>query len=295
MSVIGMVDCRVSDVAITASGTISNSIMPIVALCFSIYMILMMVNYMRGGTSSPVWDVYLRAAAFAIIIGLGLQYGNYTAYVVPMVQGIGDDLANAVSGATDGASSLDILAMHYIKILDKGYERANSNIFPFNIGPLLLFGLKFVLIAAGLVPFLVLAAALLIMAKVGAALVVAVGPIFFACLLFPATRQYFSAWVNSAFSYALIPIFVAVIAMVSVQISVEVFNPGAGGLEKMSFKYIFMASLVNLLLLVLLKVVSSLASSLSAGGINAGSPVGGEGWLRRKWLAGRGQQERLEQ
>jgi type IV secretion system protein VirB6 len=275
MSVIGMMDCRVTEAAEMAAQKISGPISELAAACFGIYIILIMVNYMRGGSSSPVWDVVLRAAGFAIIICLGLNYDNYVHYVMPIIQQTGDELANYISGSAGDANALDELTIHYLKVIEEGHKKATSLIFPASLPPMMLFGFKFLLILIGLVPFLVLAAALLVIAKVGVALIAAVGPIFFAFAIFPATRQYFSAWLNSAFSYALIPIFVAMIAMISVQISMEVFQPGTGGMGNMSLVAVFKGTLVNLLLLLLLKTVSALASSLSAGGINAGSPTGG--------------------
>ncbi|MFM7294644.1 MAG: conjugal transfer protein TrbL, partial [Burkholderiales bacterium] len=47
---------------------------------------------------------------------------------------------------------------------------------------------------------------------------------------------------------------------------------GSGSLDDVSLKAVFLASMGNLTLLFLLKQVSSLASSLSAGGINASMP-----------------------
>jgi type IV secretion system protein VirB6 len=98
-SVIDMVDAAIGGISINAASAISSAITPIVSTCFGIYMILMMVNYMRGASSAPVWDVYLRAAGFAVIIGLGMNMGNYANYVVPMVQHMGNDLAQIVSGS----------------------------------------------------------------------------------------------------------------------------------------------------------------------------------------------------
>ena len=113
------------------------------------------------------------------------------------------------------------------------------------------------------------------MANVGSTIVAMVGPIYFCFLLFPATRQYFSAWVNTAFSYALIPLIVAVIATISIGISKAMLSSGAGGggtvdLSEVALSSVFLAALGNVVLLFLLKQVSSMASSLSAGGINAG-------------------------
>ena len=263
----------VSSGAVAAAGNIASTITPLVAACFGIYIILISISYLRGSASEPVIDFGMRCAAFAVVIGLGLNAGNYAAIIIPIVTGVGDDLANAVSGGSVTAGTLDQLALHYLNIISESFERAEGLSFPSNISALLLVGVKTVVIALGLVPFLVAATLALIVASVGSLLVAMVGPLFFAFALFPATRQYFSAWVNTALSYALMPLFVAVIAMISVGISKEMLVVG-GSLSETSFKSIFLASIGNLTLLFLIRQVSSLASSLSAGGINAAMPGG---------------------
>jgi type IV secretion system protein VirB6 len=276
--VMDKINSSLGDVAITASSAISKEIMPFVGLCFSIYVILTVVNMMRGQSSEPVLDVWMRFLGFAVIIGIGLNMGNYANYVIPMVTSLGDQLANAITGGASPSSSLDALAQHYVKIIEEDYVRINE------MGILdgtdkfvqpILWLAKTVIICIGLVPFLVLAAAALIIAKVGSIIVAAMGPIFFSCLVFPATRQYFSSWLNTAVSYALLPIGIAIIVMFSINISTEIFKTnGSDAFEKMSFVTVLLASIVNILLCVLIKTVQGIASSLSAGGINPGTSGG---------------------
>lgn len=260
--------------AASTATNISEVITPLVSTCFGIYVILMMVNYLRGLESEPVFDFFLKIAAWSITIGIGLNATNYVSYVIPIVTGLGDDLASAAGNGTSTANSLDHLALHYIRIIQEGFESTvDYGITDLFLG--LILSLKALLIIIGLVPFLVSATVCLLIAKVGSLLIAMVGPLFFAALLFPITRQYFSSWVNSAISYALIPLFVAVIATISVDISIEMLSIG-GNLSETSFKSVFFATIGNLLLLVLLRWVTSLASALSSGGIVA-AQYGGVG------------------
>lgn len=272
---IGQIDSIVSGGASSTASAIATAVTPLASVCFGIYIILICINYMRGAETEPVIDFGMRIAGFAVIISLGLNAATYTSTVIPIVTGLGSDLASAVSKGSATAGTLDQLALHYLKILDEGYESANAPVFPFNVGPLVLYTFKAILILVGLIPFLVAATVTLIIANVGTVLVACVGPLFFAFLIFPATRQYFSAWVNTAISFSLIPIFVAVIAVISIQLSTKMFSSDGGAtLDDVSLKAVFLASLGNLVLIYLLKMVGSLASSLSAGGINVGMPGG---------------------
>jgi type IV secretion system protein VirB6 len=271
---IGQIDSIVSSGASAAASAVANVVTPIASICFGIYIMLICINYLRGAESEPVFDFGMRMASFAVIIGLGLNAANYSSTVIPIVTGLGSDIANAISGGNVTANSLDQLALHYFDILDQGYDAANAPVFPFNLGPLILYMIKAACILIGLVPFLVAATIAVIIGDVGSIMVAMVGPIYFAFLLFPATRQYFSAWVNTCLSYALIPVFVAVVAVISVSLSKSMMSTGSGTLDDVSLKAVFLASMGNLILLFLLKQVNSLASSLSAGGINAGGGGG---------------------
>lgn len=271
--------------ASSTASSIASAVTPIAAVCFGIYIILITVNYMRGAESEPVIDFGMRCAGFAVVIGIGINAGNYANYVLPIVTGLGDDLANTVTGGTATSGSLDQLALYYMKVLEEGYTSANSPVFPFNVGPLVLYFIKCACILLGLIPFLVAAALCLIVASVGSTIVAMLGPMYFCFLLFPATRQYFSAWINTAFSYALIPLIVAVISTISVNISKAMLTGGRGNLDDTSLKIVFLAAMGNLVLLFLLKQVASLASSLSAGGINAGM-MGSIGTLARSIRSG---------
>ncbi|MDD0927896.1 type IV secretion system protein [Xylella fastidiosa subsp. multiplex] len=264
---IGEINKIVSSGADAAASAIATTVTPLASICFGIYILLICLNYMRGAETEPVIDFGLRCAGFAVIIGLGLNAANYTSMVIPVVTGVGSDLASAISGGTATAGTLDQLALHYFKILDEGYDLASNRPFPSNVGPLIIYVLKAVFILIGLIPFLVAATLCLIIADVGSVMVAIVGPLYFAFLIFPATRQYFSSWLNTAFSYALMPIFVAVIATISVGLSKQMFSG-----NDISFKAVFMASMGNLTLLFLLKQVGAMASSLSAGGINVSMP-----------------------
>ena len=272
---IGRINEIVSSGAAATATALATTITPLVSICFGIYILMITLSYMRGSESEPVLDFGLRCLGFAVVIGLGLNADNYGAVVIPIVTGLGGDLASAASNGTATANTLDQLALHYFKIITDGYAAIEGARFPANITSNFIMALKVTIVLLGLVPFLVACALAIVIANVGSLIVAMVGPLFFACLLFPATRQYFSAWVNTAFSYALIPLMVAVIAMIAANISKEILSSGSD-LNQASLKSIFLAAMGNLTLLFVLQTVSALASSLSAGGINA-AMAGGVG------------------
>jgi type IV secretion system protein VirB6 len=273
----------VTDLASTALNSVATNLIttisPLVAAAFGIYVIFITLNYMRGAEQEPLPDLMVRIISWSLIIGLGLNAAGYTSTVLPIVTGLGGDLANSVSGGTVSANSLDTLAIAYLNVIDTGMQAAQDTTGFSYLGVVIFTLFKALVIILTLAPFLIAAAVALIIANVGALMVAAVAPIFFAFLLFPATRQYFSSWLNTMLAYALIPLFVAVIAVIGVGISTALIAPTGGGtLVTVSFSQVVFAGMGNLILLVALRHVSSLASSLSAGGINMGN-AGGVGAL----------------
>ena len=271
---INQINAIVSAGASSTAGAIAGVIAPLASVAFGIYFILMMLNYLRGVESEPVFDFFLKMAGFAIVIGLGLNASNYTNYIIPIVKETGSDLAASVSGSVPTSNSLDELAMHYLDIIEKGLVDASEEDGTFGMSKTFMAYFKSAIVVVGLVPFLIAAAIIIIVANVGSTLVAMVGPLFFAALLFPATRQYFSAWLNTAISYALVPLFVAVVASVSVQMSKAMLSGGGATLSDTTLKMVILASIGNLMLILLLNKVGQIASSLSAGGVAVGGGSG---------------------
>jgi len=264
-----LTELRSSVASLTASyaSALTNAITPIVALCFGIYMIFIVLNYWRGSETNPVTDFFTRVVSWAAVIGLGLNSENYNSRVLPMVTGLGEDLSNLLTGGNVNAQSLDQLALYYLGILDKGFEAAAGIGGVEGLMVTVMVALKFLIIWLSLMPFLVAAAIAILTADVGAQILGMLGPLYFAFLLFPATRAWFSAWLNAVKSHAIIPVIVAAISTMSVSLSVKMLSVD-GTLADASFTRVFMAGMGNILLVLLLYRVSMIAQSLSAGGLN---------------------------
>lgn len=254
--------------AIAAAKTISAEIAPLVMVCFGIYVILMMTNYLRGAETEPVFDFGLKMASWALIIGFGLNADTYASTVIPMVTGIGADLANAITGGDSTAGAVDQMIARLLQAIQDATGELRDLDFFDGAMAYIMVAFKILLILIGYIPLLIAAAIAIVIADSGAILVAAVGPIFFAFALFPATRQYFSAWINTVLSLMLVPVLVAIVALASINIANEI-------LVDSTFTTVFIGVICNLILMVLIRQVSALASSLSAGGINMAMPKGG--------------------
>lgn len=285
-SLINYVNTLTSQALSSVAGDMITAITPFGAAAFGIYIILMMWSYMRGAEADPVQDFLVKFFSWSLIIGYGLNAATYTSVILPIVTGLGNSFLSLIGGGVS-QTAMDSLAIGTIQIIQNGYEQASilsdSNGFSglaLTIGMYVLLLFKVVLLVVGVIPFLVACTVTVIVANTGSQIVGAVAPLFFLALLFPATRQYFSAWLNTALSYALIPLFVAVVAVLGMGVTIGILGIPAtpsttNTLVNVSLFRVFYAALANLTFLFLLQQVTSLASSLSSGGINAGMPSGG--------------------
>lgn len=268
------------------AGTMIATVSPFAAIVFGIYMILIAWGYMRGAESDPVQDFFVKLFTWSVVLTYGWHADIYTSEILPIVTGLGETFLK-MFGSGANATAMDTLAVSIIQLVGDGFNALSEKYTSINdigtaLGAYIKLGIEAVILLLGIVPFLVLATVTVIIANIGSQIIGAVGPLFILSLIFPATRQYFSSWLNSVLSYAFIPLFVAVISMLAMGATngILAIQPGQT-LADVNFFVVFFAAFTNLVFMFLIQQVSSIASSLSSGGINAGMAHGGIGGIAR--------------
>lgn len=261
-----MFDQTVLDTINTGSARIISLVSPLAAAGFGIYVILVMMSYLRGHNDQPVVDFGMKMIGWSVVISLGLNVGLYSEYVVPFFNGLGDALSNAIIGSTSGTQGLDTLATAYINGADEIYNRADG------IGPTI--SAMFMILITFLfgLPFLAIAAAYIILSKFALGLLLALGPAFVICRLFPATIRYFEGWVSQCLNYGILVALYAAAMAIEVKFATsQIKNQMSGG----SFTLTGLAALalMDLAFIVVALNLPSLASQL-AGGIGISSMTG---------------------
>lgn len=223
------------------SAAVISVITPLLMTCFSIYLLLLCVSYWNGGSGLPLGDTIRRVLAWCAITAFGLNIELYTTYVVPFFNGFGDDIAAALvsgrsesaagSGAGAGAAgasamALDSLLNAYLRGIVQVWEGIPANPMVAIVAALEALLLTLVILVGG-TAFLALAAAYIIMARFALSLLLALGPLFFACALFPATRKFFDAWVGQCLNYGFLTALYAAVAAIQVRFAVDAM-PGSG-------------------------------------------------------------------
>jgi type IV secretion system protein VirB6 len=236
-------------------------ISPLVAAGFALYVMLVVASYLRGDNDDPIQDFLYRMLGWGLIITLGLNATMYTAHVVPFINGLGDDLAGTVGLTFNSAAALDEMINKFLDAFILMYTSADG-IKQTMFAVIAIFSVS---LFAG--AFMVVAIAYIILAKLSLGILIAVGPLFIASALFPATRDLFKAWTAQILNYAFL------VMLFSFAAQIEIAMVSALVPAELSISSLLKVNLICAVMVFVSLNLPSLASSL-AGGVGISSMVG---------------------
>lgn len=232
---------------------------PIVLTCFSIYVMLVIMSYMKDNSSwsGSAIDMVKRIAAWGVIISFSMNVGFYMGTVVPMVNGIPIELSNILTNqsSTGNVNNVDSIISYYITVIQEMWAKAKgiqaSIAAAFNILLLIVLG----------IPVAVMMAAYLLLAKLFLAILMAIGPLFLCLALFPVTRQYATLWIGQVVNFMLLGVLMNVTAVVMINILLGLqVNPLTASLVD-----ILAYGVIALLFFIIILRIPDLSSALSGG------------------------------
>ncbi|QTG17494.1 conjugal transfer protein TrbL (plasmid) [Agrobacterium tumefaciens] len=153
-------------------------------------------------------EIYLTIVRSGILAFIS-QWGHFNTFFYSWLNNTPEDVGRALltasgTGITEPTNGLSMIWATANKAADAFAKQGGYlTILPSLVGFLIMF-------AVGV--FIAVALAILVLAKVMMWVLIATAPIFIACLLFAPTRQYGMAWFQQVLMYALMPLFVYVIA-----------------------------------------------------------------------------------
>lgn len=250
-------------VAVIQNGTTNMIalISPLVAAGFGLYVLLIVASYMRGENDDPIQDFLFRMLGWGLVITLGLNATMYTDHVVPFINGLGEDLAGTVGTQFGSAAALDTMVNKFLDSFINMYTLADG------IKQTMFAVLAIVTVSLFAGAFMVVAIAYIILAKLALGILVAVGPLFIASALFPATRDLFKAWTGQILNYAFLVMLFSFAAQIEIAM-VSSLIPA-----DLSLSSLLKVNLICAVMVFVSLNLPSLASSL-AGGVGISSMVG---------------------
>lgn len=263
-----------------AGGTanLANIVAPAFQAVFLVYVVFVAWSYWQNNASieSSAIDLVKRVVVWGLILGFSMNISGYNSTIVPLVLGLGDGLSQAFTGGgATNAVALDTLATQIVDIVNANASAAwEVEGIGEKIGAVIgsTFDNALILITSSL--FFVIAAAYIVLVKIFLAILVVLGPIFIAFLLFPATRQYGMNWINQVLNYSLLTLLVNIaggffIAYVNTVLGGITGAGGAAGAlifnDVVAMSAIIQIVLATLMFVIILWKLPELASSLAGG------------------------------
>ena len=262
-------DQNVLNTITSGSTRIISLISPLMATCFSIYVLLILWTYWQGRNDEPVNDFLMRMATWALILTCGMNIQFYSDYVVPFFNGFGEQLAGALTNGNNPVSGLDNLLNAYINAAQSIYTQASGLkviAAVWTIALMIIFG----------GPFMAIAIAYIILAKFALGILLALGPLFISAALFPPSRQFFWNWVGQCMNYAFLVTLFAAACSLEVNFAMSIVPQNGSP----SLAQVIYLDIMGLAFWVISLNLPGLASSL-AGGVGISTMVGKLGNVAR--------------
>ncbi|AJY13043.1 type IV secretion system protein [Burkholderia dolosa] len=268
----GSIDNALSTFVTSVSSSIASGITPAVMAGVTIWILMYGWTVMRGEVHEPVHQFAVRAFKMSAILAVALGSGAYQANVVEFVNGLTTGLVQTVMpGTTSNVfSAIDQLDSKAFALTQMLWERG-TNLMPWG-GIADLISALIVGVSAALAELVM--AGLLLLAKVALSFMLAVGPLFLACLAFGPTKRFAEGWVSKIANYSVLIFFLAAAAGICLSIY-ETFVNGllAGSATNNplgdAFSLLALAGAINVLIIQLPSVAAGISGGAAISGAAA--------------------------
>lgn len=253
----------------TSAGNLAAYVNGPLRVAVMLYVILYGFAVMRGAIAEPILDFAWRAMRIVVVVLLATNSSAFQQYVTGLFfDSLPKEIGNAIAGSglnVNSGAPFDQLLSKGIDVANKIYDQAGLT----NIAPALIAAILLVFVAIG--SFLQFA--VLLYAKIGLAIVIALGPVFIALALFDATRPFAESWLRQLANFLIL--LVLVIALVGLMLSavsgfIDKFSNNATTLGEALVGAVAISTLLGLSGHIALQL-PSIAGGLAGGGASLAS------------------------
>jgi type IV secretion system protein VirB6 len=232
---------------------------PAVVTVATLYVMALGYLYLTGKIAEPLEEGIKRIAWIALILGVGLRLWLYNTLIVDTFYNAPAQLAAAVVGASDPVATIDAIWNSGGTVAGNLWDK--GGLLSGDFGFYLAGAIVWCLIGA----LCVYAMFLISLSSIALAVLLALGPLFFALLFFNATRRFFTAWIGQLANYGLITVLTVMVGALLLRI-VESYaaQTAARGTAILTVDALNMM-LIALLVFLVLRQVMPIASALAGG------------------------------
>lgn len=212
-------DAAVAEFVTDAFAAISPSAVNVAAAAMTILVVIHGVRMMFGQSQTPLQDQFWLILRYGIVAAFLINFSAYELFVVDLVQALPRSFGGALFDAEASEAALDGYWSAGMQAAAAIYDDAGMRSFEnyvfgamVQLATVITTGIAFVIAS---------------IAKVGAALFLAFGPVAILSVLFQATRGIFEGWLRGLITFTLTQIFV----MLAIGLLLSVFSGFLDGLE----------------------------------------------------------------
>lgn len=241
---------------------VASILEPAVVALGTVYVMIWGYLQLTGRIEEPFAAGVRRIVILAVIFGVGLHLWLYNSLLVDTFYEAPTEFAAAVVGASDPVQIIDSIWEQGGAVADQLFRDGSG----FNVSHLgyMLAGVVVWLLIGLLCVYTMF---LLALSSIALSVLLALGPLFIALLLFDTTRRYFEVWLAQLANYALITILTVMVAALLLHLVASYAQQTAGLGAAMKIVDALNMLLVTGLVFLFMRQVMPIAAGL-AGGIS---------------------------
>src|ERR1700722_2559127 len=281
----GWLNGQLADYIGSNTATVAAALEPAIVTLATVYVMVWGYLQLTGGIEEPLTAGLKRLLTLAVVLGVATQLWLYNSLLVDTFYSAPARLAPAVIGTSDPVATLDEIWSRGGAVA--GYLWNNGGVFSGDFGYYVAGAVVWVLIGLLCAYTMFLVA----LSSVALAVLLAMGPLFIALLLFESTQRFFQAWMAQLANYALVSILTVLMAALLLQIvesyASQTAARGAAIVTVDALDMVLVAVLVFLLMRQVMPIAAALAGGVGLSTFGLASRFIGWG-LRQGNAGGRG-------
>ncbi|WP_237173920.1 type IV secretion system protein [Paracandidimonas lactea] len=246
-----------------------EALMPVIVVGLTLQFVVYAFALMHGQSNMTVTEFFRKAILVAIISMIFGVGGLYQSDIANTMIALPDDVSQLALGTGNVALEVDRLQNETSEASNAMLGASNRpwyNFMPSTREVLVSILATLLRINAAVVGSIIMV--IIVVCKVGMALIVAAGPIFIAATLFEPTRQLFNSWISQALNFIFLALLAGLVFGLILQINIQLIRMIADQIETgmTDVLSLFGAQvLVGAASLVIMVMIPGLAAGLSNG------------------------------
>lgn len=252
---------------------VSAALEPAIVTMATVYVMIWGYLQLTGRIEQPLAAGLRKILVLAVVLGGSLRLWLYNSVIVDSFYDAPAQLTAVVAGAPDPVGTIDAIWLQGGTVAAQLWNK--GGVFNGDFGFYLAGGVVWVLMGL----LCAYAMFLIALSHIASAVLLALGPLFIAMLLFDSTRRFFEAWITQLATYALISILTVLVAALLLHVvetyAAQTAARGSAILTVDALDMMLVSVLVFLLMRQIMPIASGLASGLALSSFGAFSrPLG---------------------